>query len=117
MEYAPVCEYFSSFALIIGFKMTTDKKAIRACIDAAAEQYNASSSADKQIKLEDNTPLFGVGGAFDSLGLVRFLASVEEECYDTLGKEVVLSDERAFFAEKSPFASVDSLVEYIAAEA
>lgn len=59
------------------------------------------------------TRLLGANAAFDSLALVSLLADLEGRIADKFDKEVVLADERAMSAVRSPFRSVGALAAHI----
>ena len=65
--------------------------------------------------LDEKTSLFGPNGVFDSIGLVSFLTDLEDQVNDEAEAEIAIADERALSAEKSPFRSVASLVDHVAA--
>jgi acyl carrier protein len=60
-----------------------------------------------------NTVLYGGRGNLDSISLVRFLVDLEDRLSATLGKPLVLGDDRAMSQARSPFRTVGSLVAYI----
>jgi acyl carrier protein len=57
--------------------------------------------------------LFGKGSDLDSLGLVNFIVSVEENINNRFDVSISIVDEKAMSQKNSPFKSVDSLAEYI----
>jgi acyl carrier protein len=59
--------------------------------------------------------LYGADGVFDSIALVAFIVAVEQALEQTLGLTLVLADEKAMSQRKSPFRSVEALVEHIEA--
>lgn len=61
-----------------------------------------------------NPVLYGAGGTFDSLGLVNFLADLEQAIATAYGRELVLASERALSRTRSPFRDVDALTDYLA---
>ncbi|MDA0910439.1 MAG: hypothetical protein O2809_02610 [Proteobacteria bacterium] len=63
--------------------------------------------------LEDETPLFGMGGILDSLALVTLVVTVEEMIEGQLGVSITIVSEKAMSAHRSPFATIGSLVEFI----
>jgi D-alanine--poly(phosphoribitol) ligase subunit 2 len=79
-------------------------------------QFNQIHRNDRPVPVGPNTQLFGSGGNLDSLDLVRFLLLVEEAVQQT-GRTVALTDEKAMSQRTSPFASVNSLAEYLAQSA
>lgn len=80
----------------------------------ALELTNYAREDERQIEITPDTLLFGNDGVLDSMELVGLLISIEEALLDE-GVEVVLSDERAMSQSRSPFRSVASLKDYIAA--
>jgi acyl carrier protein len=62
--------------------------------------------------LEENTPLFGKYGLFDSLGLVSLVVALEEAIADKYGVTVSLADEKAMSQKHSPYRSISYLAEY-----
>src|SRR5215468_4023032 len=65
--------------------------------------------------LTADTRLLGRSAVIDSLGLVQLLVDVEQRLDSTHGVAVTLADERAMSQKHSPFRSVGTLAEYIAA--
>ena len=71
------------------------------------------TSPNKSLAVNDDTVLFGIGGALDSLGLVNLIVAVEQRIEDELGTTIVLADEKAMAQKNSPFRTVATLVDYI----
>lgn len=63
----------------------------------------------------DDFRLFGAKSVLDSMALVSLIADVEGRLATELGRTVVLADERAMSQARSPFRTVASLREHIAA--
>jgi hypothetical protein len=61
----------------------------------------------------DNPRIFGAEGAFDSLGLVNFLADLEYRLAEEFSCELVLASERAMSRSQSPFRDVTALTNYV----
>jgi len=59
--------------------------------------------------------LYGADGAFDSITLVALIVAVEQAVEQEFGAVLVLADEKAMSQRKSPFRSVETLVEHIEA--
>lgn len=74
-----------------------------------------NESAKQKVDLVDDAPLFGIGGALDSLALVTLLVAVEQGIDDALGVVLTLADEKAASQARSPFRTVGSLVAYATA--
>ena len=73
---------------------------------------NLSRDPASQLTVSADAPVFGPGSPLDSLGLLTLLLDVEEDL-QLAGCPVRLSDDRAMSQKRSPFRSVESLVEYI----
>lgn len=67
----------------------------------------------EEIARDRETPLLGKGSALDSLAVVTFLVSVEEQIAAEIGKEIRLVDERAMSRRSSPFRTLGTLADHI----
>lgn len=61
----------------------------------------------------ENLRLYGNGGLFDSLGLIRFTLSVEQKIGKLVGRNVSLLDTSVFLKNENPFSDVSSFLSYI----
>lgn len=68
---------------------------------------------DSHLVKDEQTKLFGKGSDLDSLGLVNFIVSVEENINNAFDVSVSIADEKAMSQKNSPFKSVESLADYI----
>ena len=82
-------------------------------IEAAIDEVNEDAENCVAITKNPYTSLLGADSSVDSLSLVRLLVTVERLIEEKTGKSVVLVDESAFEAERSPFATVESLSRHI----
>ena len=57
-----------------------------------------------------NSPLYGESGALDSMALVNLIADIEEAVAESYKANIVLADDKALSAQRSPFRNVDSLI-------
>jgi hypothetical protein len=78
----------------------------------AMRATNAARTADQQLVVAPDAPIFGRHSTLDSLGLVALLIDVED-ALAAEGVNVTLSDERAMSQSRSPFRDVPSLVAFI----
>ena len=69
------------------------KHRITEIVYSAIDQFNQLQEEDQQIQKSMETVLFGQGGVLDSIGLVGFIAEVEQAVGDYLVDE---SDEASF---------------------
>ncbi len=65
------------------------------------------------IGLEGADLLFGKGGALDSMGLLSLVVLLEERVNAATGKTIRLVSDQAFSESRSPFATVDTLADYV----
>lgn len=59
------------------------------------------------------TPLYGEGGALDSMALVNLIADVEDALSEKFDLSIALADEKAMSARHSPYRSVASLTDAV----
>lgn len=85
---------------------------ILAVVLQALRTTNLARDPASQLMVSPDAPVFGPGSPLDSLGLLTLLLDVEEDLQHA-GCPVRLSDDRAMSQKRSPFRSVESLVEYI----
>jgi len=66
-----------------------------------------------KFTVNQNTILFGNGSCIDSLSLVSIIVGLESTFYNDYELDISLTDDKAMMREKSPFDSIQSLVDYI----
>ncbi len=88
---------------------------IRELLLDAAREFNHELEFKIAVELGGSATLFGHDGVLDSLSLVSFIVAVEQEVADRLGTAVTLADEKALSQSRSPFRSIDTMAEHIAA--
>ena len=82
-------------------------------IQRAIKDFNNQRPLDEQLLDAPDIPLFSKEGKLDSLGLVNLILAVEERVANELGVTITLANERAMSRKGSPFATVQSLVNYV----
>ena len=85
-------------------------------LDLVIECVRESGKEDKQAKLLNagqSTPLYGLQGNLDSLGLVRLIIDIEEKISDRMHMNIVIASEKAMSERRSPFLTVESLSDFI----
>lgn len=65
------------------------------------------------MNVSNETELFGLNGALDSMGVVFLITELEEKISDQFDVDLTLADERAMSRKTSPFRSVKTLAKYI----
>lgn len=86
---------------------------ITALVFRAIDEVNFLLPKDNRIDKDVHAILSGTGTTLDSLGLVNLVVAVEQEIEKSLGKSIILADERAMKLENNPFRTIESLVAYI----
>lgn len=85
---------------------------ILAVVLQSLKTTNLARDPASQLAVSPEAPVFGPGSPLDSLGLLTLLLDVEEDLQHA-GCPVRLSDDRAMSQKRSPFRTVESLVDYI----
>ena len=76
-------------------------------VSQLAEDFEITALENPQL----NSPLYGEGGALDSMALVNLIADIEEAVAESYNSNLVLADDKALSAQRSPFRTVDSLID------
>ena len=71
-----------------------------------AEDFEITALKNPEL----NSPLYGESGALDSMALVNLIADIEEAVAESYKANIVLADDKAMSAQRSPFRNVDSLI-------
>ena len=71
-----------------------------------AEDFEITALENPEL----NSPLYGESGALDSMALVNLIADIEEAVAESYKANIVLADDKAMSAQRSPFRNVDSLI-------
>ena len=89
------------------------KKQLLETIYKSLDEINENlNNAQKLIK-DKNTVLFGKDGQLDSLGLVNFLVTIEQNIEDEFDVSITIADEKAMSQKRSPFRTIGTLADYI----
>lgn len=81
----------------------------------AIDQLNRELPQRQKLPKKADTVLFGESGALDSMGLVSLVIAAEQQIARDFGCAITLADERAMSRHRSPFRTVASLADYVAA--
>lgn len=93
--------------------MKSQIERIQVCIYNSIDEWNKNSKEDTKLAKSEDTVLMGENSKLDSLGIVNFIVSVEENIEDEFDQSILLADEKAMSSEESPFANIKSLTVYI----
>ena len=84
------------------------------CIYLAIDEWNQRQKEEKfKIPKSLDTVIYGEDSILDSLGIIHFIVSIEENIKEIFNKDIILADEKILNQNESPFQSVQSLNEYI----
>jgi acyl carrier protein len=86
---------------------------IKQAIDEAIDEMNMTLPPDKRIDKQDESPLFGMNGPIDSLGLTVFIVNLEQKIEQYTGQYVTLVDQTAVSEDNSPFRTIAVLKEHL----
>jgi acyl carrier protein len=81
-----------------------------------ARELNGNLDNPIAVDKGSEAPLYGQDGSLDSLGLVSFVAAVEQALDERLELRVTLADERAVSQRHSPFRTIGTLADYAASQ-
>ncbi len=90
-----------------------DKHTILEIVINQVEQLKETLPDNQKFEVNPNTVLFGPGSNIDSLSLVSIIVDLEMLFSNDHNIEISLTDDRAMARERSPFNSIQSLVDYI----
>lgn len=90
-----------------------DPTTIEALILESVQMLAEDFELDALKSPSADTPLYGEGGALDSMALVNLIADVEESLSEKFNVSIALADEKAMSARNSPYRSVRSLTDAV----
>ena len=79
----------------------------------AVDEAKGAIPSAEGLQRDPESRLFGDGG-LDSMGLVRFIVMVEERIEDETDHQITLASDKAMSRKSSPFATLQTLADYIA---
>ena len=84
-------------------------------VHRTVDEVNEELELDGSMKISSDTKsvLYGSGATIDSMTLVSLVVAVEDNLRRELGTPVTLADEKAMSMKRSPFATLDSLIDYL----
>jgi acyl carrier protein len=92
------------------------REAILQALRAAIDEVNETRPRDAKIPTDPDQPLIGVEGGLDSLGLVNLAVTAEEQLDARLGASLQLSALIGLSVAESPFRTLATLTDYVAAK-
>ena len=89
---------------------------LMSCINDAFDEINTTRIEKIQTDALIDIHLYGQHGVFDSLQLVDFIMVLEEKIVERVGAPVSIVSEKAFSRQVNPFATVTTLLDFVAEE-
>jgi D-alanine--poly(phosphoribitol) ligase subunit 2 len=89
------------------------KEKITSIVKQSLEELNNTLSKKLEFDNENNIVLYGKNGALDSLALVSLIVAIEGYIEEQLNVSLILANEKAMSQRNSPFATINSLTNYI----
>lgn len=96
------------------FDFMISKTKIQEALFQAIDEINEFLPQERRLKKSSETALRGQKG-LDSIQFVRFVVAAEEAIAEGLGVSLSLVSEKAFSSKTSPFATVESLSDFVGA--
>ena len=90
-----------------------DRTAIEALILESVQMLAEDFELEALKSPNTDSPLYGEGGALDSMALVNLIADIEEALAEKFEVSIALADEKAMSAKNSPYRSVTSLTDAV----
>jgi acyl carrier protein len=92
--------------------MATDERVSKAVFNAV-DELNKQLPAGVSVEKSLDAPLYGAGGKLESLDFVTLIMEVEEKINAEFGTNITIADENLLSKEKSPFSTLQTLIEYL----
>ena len=89
------------------------RKTVENLIITSVKEINEQLPQEQHLGQSTKTVLFGKDGKLDSLGLVTFLVTIEQNIEDEFDVSITIADERAMSQKRSPFRTIGTLADYI----
>jgi acyl carrier protein len=91
----------------------TDHDKILKVVYSAIDELNKQLPAGITIDKSPDAPLYGQAGKLESLDFVTLIMEVEEKIRGEFGIDLTIADENLLSRQKSPFATVQALTDYL----
>ena len=86
---------------------------ITKAVYAAIDELNKQLPKGTQVEKAPDATLYGSSGKLESLDFVTLIMEVEEKINAEFGADITIADENLLSREKSPFSTVQTLIEYL----
>lgn len=89
------------------------RESIITLILTTLRDFGREQGREDWLTADEDTRLWGAKSGIDSMTLVTLIAELEQRFRDEVGTDLVLADERAMSAQRSPFRRVGTLADWI----
>ena len=93
--------------------MDASTEQVTALVYRAVDEINGELTDGQRLEKDPSTVLFGNNAKIDSMALVSFIVAVEEQILNELGIAMTLADDKAMSMQRSPFRTLETLVDYV----
>ena len=93
--------------------MNTTREQIVELVYRAVDEINEDLKVETRLVKKPETVLFGRTATIDSMSLVSFIVAVEQQLHDEFSLGVTLANEKAMSMERSPFRTLESMIDYV----
>jgi acyl carrier protein len=90
-----------------------DRERIERVVYEAIDELNKHLPKGTRVEKSPAAALYGPDGALESLDFVDFIMDVESRVGSEFGIDVMLTDDDLLSKQRSPFATVGTLVEHL----
>jgi acyl carrier protein len=95
-------------------RIRMEEERLQAAIYRAIDSLNTQLPPGVKLDKSMQAPLYGPSSKLESLDFVTFIMEVEEKVNEEFGADITIADENLLSKEKSPFATVRTLNDYLA---
>src|SRR5437870_11520082 len=92
--------------------MANDERITKAVFNAV-DELNSQLPAGVAVEKSLDAPLYGARGKLESLDFVTLIMEVEEKINAEFGTSITIADENLLSKQKSPFSTLETLIEYL----
>ena len=91
----------------------TKRARLELAVYGAIDELNKQLPKGSQVEKAPDAQLYSTEGKLESLAFLTFIMEVESRIQDEFGIELLLTDDNLLSKQKSPFATLGTLIEYL----
>jgi acyl carrier protein len=93
----------------------SNRERIVSVVYSAVDELNKQLPKGMHLEKSLDAALYGESGKLESLDFVTLIMELEEKIKEEFGFDITIADENLLSKEKSPFSTIGTLTEYLAA--